>query len=150
MNGYGQPTDWEEFEKAMLRQFSFLPEKLINKGDGQNEDWVGEYVQKMLRKALPQTATLSGFPSHIAYNMFETHRNVIVRCTIPKGITEGDIRIAVNRRKLKLKLGNKTEEILLLKEINPARAEAEILGGNLEIRIPKSSKQEQFHDVHIL
>ncbi|WP_274363484.1 Hsp20/alpha crystallin family protein [Paenibacillus thermotolerans] len=154
MNDSNFPVDWGEFEKQMLKQFPFLPKDFMNGGSIRNNSWVGDIVKKSIDRYLNeglQPNVFNPFASALlSYDLFETHRSVILRLNIPKNMSPHEVKASVNRRKVRIELpSGKLQEIKLEKPVNPKRSQAVYKEGVLEVRMPKIREPKSFHEVYI-
>lgn len=148
------PMDWSEFEKQMIKQFPFLPKDFMNGGAARNSSWVGDIVKKSIDRYLNEGLTPNVFnpfaSASLSYDLFETHRSVIIRLHIPKDVSPHKVRASVNRRKVRIELpSGKRQEIRLEKPVNPKRSHAVYKEGILEVRMPKIREPKSFHEVYI-
>ncbi|GGG09845.1 hypothetical protein GCM10010916_28410 [Paenibacillus abyssi] len=146
--------DWDEFEKFMIKQLPFLSGQASTDDTHQNNNAIGNYVQKVMKRFLNNPAInhpyLKPFTiNKIEYEMFETHRSIFVQCRVPKNASPYDMSFSVNKRKLKISHDGKTEEILLTSDVDSRRSTAKYKNGILEIRLPKRRQKEPFHEIAI-
>ncbi|MGZ7441524.1 Hsp20/alpha crystallin family protein [Paenibacillus sp. TH7-28] len=151
MRNKGGLTSWEEFEKQMLEQFPFLPKNFTQGNPARNFSWVGDFVQKQLQKSMPADFNIPIFNNKTAnYDLYETHRNLIVRLPVSEDFSLDQTKVSVNRNKLRIVLpSGEKREIQLKKQVNPKQARAKYKEGILEIQMPKLPEHQNFHDVFV-
>ncbi|WP_123040949.1 Hsp20/alpha crystallin family protein [Cohnella candidum] len=142
-----QGMDWTEFQKSLFKKLPFMDEIPNAKGI---EDFVKKAIDSFMPKALPIREGLKKvLPGPLDCEVFETHRSVFVRCKLPRGVSRRDVRFHANRRKLKIGLGERSEEIRLPSDVQPSRASASVRDGIVEIRLPKSGGAEPFREIFV-
>lgn len=147
--------DWGEFEKHLLQQIPFLPKNFFRgMNPGRATNWVQDYVQNAFKSMIGDVQK-GAFPfaqgkqtDSMHYDLFETHRSVIVRCSIPKDTSPYDYKPSVNRRNLRIRTpSDDNVDIPLPKPVVPSSSKATYRDGVLEIRMPKSSKKEYYRSI---
>jgi HSP20 family molecular chaperone IbpA len=139
------PLDWREFEAYMKKQFSGWPIENWEKQIERQQEWARQYMQKMIAKWMPDFR-----PNPLAwldFNIFETHRNIIVRVHVPSGLSHDQLKFAVSPRALRVSMQEHSETIVLGANVIPERSKAEYKQGCWEIRMPKAQKREKFHPI---
>lgn len=137
--------DWKQFEAWMMKQFPFIPDMR----KAHNPSWVSDYVQKVVNESLNRYSDPL-FPRTLQYDLFETHRNLIVRARLPEDVSPNDVRTSVNRRKVRIEWSKgKKQDIVLEQRIDPTRTRAKYKDGILELHMPKLLEPESFYDIDI-
>jgi hypothetical protein len=140
-------ADWTQFQQSLFKQIPFIGRHPYGKNI---EQFVQQTIKKMLPKALDgheglQTLFAGGFE----YELFETHRSIFIRCRLDDPSSEDQVKLFVNRRKLKIDDGKQVEEIPLPSDVQTSRVTARLEDGILEIRLPKSADIEPFREIYI-
>ncbi|RRJ65824.1 hypothetical protein EHV15_25080 [Paenibacillus oralis] len=151
MRNKGGLTSWEEFEKNMMEQFPFLPKNFTQVNAARNLSWVGDFVQKQLQKSMPSDINIPIFNNKaVNYNLYETHRNLIVRLPVSEHFSQDQPKVSVNRNKLRIVFpSGEEQEIQLKKQVNPRKSRAKYKEGILEIQMPKLPESQNFRDIFI-
>lgn len=144
---------WEDLEKYFLDQFRHVPEELLKRTAGNSTQWIGRYIEQVIKRCFPPsnglTSSYAEYSWNVSYDLFETHRSIIVRIPVSDKLKLDQMRVSAGRMKLKVKLAEQTLQINLPKPVNPDLARAECKYGYLEIRLPKSTRKEPMQDVPI-
>lgn len=131
---------WDELEKWMEHQQ--LPKDF---DVFSQQDWVSDYVRKLMTKAIPATASVFG---HSKADIVETKRYINV--TYPLGedadLTQISLLVREDRLKLSGLKGGKDETIKLPKLVVTrtcvARYDGSVLSIKLRKRIPRKREHE--------
>jgi HSP20 family molecular chaperone IbpA len=144
--------DWEKFRTYMMGQFPFLTNHKMINHDFMNADLIDDYAQK----AMKRIRTLTNHPflhpfiaKEIDYELFETHQSIFVQIRLPEKISLRDVKIAVNRRTLKVEFQKKAEIITLPADVDSLRSNSKFKNGLLEIRMPKTNENEPYHPISV-
>jgi HSP20 family molecular chaperone IbpA len=170
-NGERPGQDWEQFDKFMGAQLPFLPKDFLKGRMKQGGDWIGEYVQDVLKRSFSgrggeeegagdEEASVSSASTGAStaasdldyeYEAFETHTAVIVRITVPDGIHIKNVRIYAGNTQLKVEQdpSRKKLYIRLPHPVDHGAAKASFKDRVLEIRLPKLEEAEIFQEVRI-
>lgn len=140
-------ADWKQFQQSLLKQIPLVG------GDLQATN-IDRFVKQAIKKFMPKSlANQDGletlFSRGFDFELFETHRSIFIRCRMPKQTSAEDVKLFVNRRKLKIDDGKQEEEIPLPSDIQPSRATARLDDGVLEIRLPKWADNEPYREIFI-
>lgn len=147
MDKWWQPSiDWQEFQNFLSKQMPFVDNDLNVEGI---EKFVKETVNSIPKTMMHQTDHYPITSSSLHYKIFETHRSIFVRYRVPADVLPKSIKILANRRKLKIRHSDSSEEISLPSDVKVSRTVARIHDGILEIRMPKSKESEPFREIFI-
>lgn len=153
MDRQPQMMDWDEFEKYMVKQFPFLTGgqwKTLGEQLDPVEDYFKNVMKRFFKIPSYRHPYFNPFKNGgIDYDMFETHRSIFVQCRLPKETSPHDMNFSVNKRRLKIKHADKTQDILLSCDVDPSRSKATFKDGMLEIRLPKKRSPAPYHDIVI-
>jgi HSP20 family molecular chaperone IbpA len=137
----------------MIKQLPFIPKQLFHQDPEQTEGWIDMYMKRALSGFLNPSAIhpalQSVAPKRLDYEMFETHRNLFVRCRLPEHTSPRDVRFTVNKRMVKIDHLQQTEEIDLSSDVDISRSTAKFKDGILEIRMPKLQDSEPYREIEI-
>jgi HSP20 family molecular chaperone IbpA len=145
-----QPWKWENFEKLFKQK---LP--LLEKGQSllDNMDWVENYVQDVLKKAMPKLngGLISGTLESSQFDVFETHDHVIVQVKLHKEENPRALQVFVKSNQVKLTgfLKGGTKIIKLPTLVSPRTARARYKLSTLQIQIRKRGRKESYHEAYI-
>ncbi|SEC50689.1 hypothetical protein [Paenibacillus sp. GP183] len=145
-----QPWKWEHFEKLFKQK---LP--LLEKGHSllDNMDWVENYVQDVLKKAMPKIdrGTISGALENSQFDVFETHDHVIVQVKLHNEENPRALQVFVKSNQVKLTgfLKGGTKFIKLPTLVAPRTARASYKSSTLQIQIRKRGRKESYHEAFI-
>ena len=145
MDGRWQPAmDWKKFQQSLLKQVPVVNSEFGN----QIENFVQKAIKNFLPKSMP--AGLQGFiQGSLDYELFETHRSIFVRCRLPDDASLAQVRYFATRRKLRMEIGDRIEDIPLACDINVSRTVARFADGIVEIRMPKYPDTEPFREIFV-
>jgi HSP20 family molecular chaperone IbpA len=141
---------WENIEKLLGEKFSSAAK---NQGQSllDNMSWVENYVQDMLKKAMPHmdagVSTQRGKPVEI----FETHEHVIVQVKLPNEDDPKALQVFIKSNQVKL-TGFIKDNPLLIKLpalVLPRTARARYKPRILQIQIRKRGQKESYHEAYI-
>ena len=146
-----QWEQWDAFEKMMLQAFPFLP-KNFTRGGIADSAWLSDVVQNTINRYIDQEMK-SKFPHSVfgqtlGYDVFETHRSVIVRIRLPADLDPRELEMAISCHKLRIKLPSGQKQMIALpKAVNPKRVRTTFRDGILELRLPRT--REPYHPVYV-
>lgn len=157
--------DWEQFEKYMGTQLPFMPKNFMKGRMEAGGDWIGEYVQDVLKRSFGERAAGEGAEekAHTAeaagsqgeldyeYETFETHSNVIVRVSVPPDVHVKNIHVYAGSTQLKLEQDPSRKKLYidLPRPVEGAAAKAVYKDRILEIRLPKLDEADIFQEVRV-
>ena len=143
------PFDWGALEKLLGGQIpAMLPEP--SRMNLRDPSWIGDYVRRLFN----QTPLLKDLPAEGGQDshLFETHKSIIYRISVPKDINPNLIRVWVNPVHLRLEgiYGNqKKQTINLPSPVVPKASKAVLKNNILEVRMLKSSNKKNFREVYV-
>lgn len=142
---------WDEFEKTMLKAFPFLPRNFTKTGIA-DSNWLSDVVQKTVNRYIEQEMKskfpYSVFGRSIGYDLFETHRSVILRLRLPEGMNPREPELSISSHKVRIRLPSGEKQVIPLpKAVNPRQARTTYRDGILELRLPKT--REPFYPVYV-
>lgn len=137
-----QWEQWDAFENMMLQAFPFLP-KPFTRGAIADPNWLSDTLQSTISRYIDQEMK-SKFPQSVfgralGYDLFETHRSVIVRLRLPDDVRPRELEMSVSCHKVRIKLPSGGRQVIPLPNaVNPKRARSLFRNGILELRLPKT------------
>jgi HSP20 family molecular chaperone IbpA len=156
--------EWEQMEKWMGGRFPFMDDKLKKQMGSGNTDWVGDYVQDVLKRSFSERtggvwaqekeAGVSSSQENdldYDYEVFETHNSVIARVTVPEDVLVRNVRVYAGSMQLKLEQDptRKKMYIPLPAEVSASSFKASVKNRILEIRCAKLEEAEVFREVRV-
>lgn len=146
-----QWEQWDAFEKMMVQAFPFLPKHFLREGIA-DSNWISDTVQNAINRYIDREMKAkfpySVFGRTLGYDVFETHRSVIVRIRLPSDIHPRELDTAISCHKVRIRLpSGETQVIALPRAVNPKRARALFRNGILELRLPRTG--EPYHPVYV-
>lgn len=157
--------NWDQMEKWAGGRFPFMSDKYKKKMASGNTDWVGEYVQDVLKRSFAErtgvepeeetekevTASSGGGGLDLDYELFETHNSVIARVKVPEDVQVRNIRVYAGTMQLKLEQDPQRKKmyIRLPTEIISSTVKAALKNRVLEIRCSKLEEAEIFQEVRV-
>jgi hypothetical protein len=145
-----QPWKWENFEKLFGQK---IPLKENGQSILDNMEWVENYIQKILKKAIPklEAGLISGSLDSSQFDVFETHDHVIVQVKLDKEEDPRALQVFVKSNQVKLtgflSGGNKIIKLPAL--VAPRTARARYKPRTLQIQIRKRGSKESFQETYI-
>ena len=155
-------------ENWMGGRFPFMNDKFKKQMSLGGTDWVGDYVQHVLKRSLTekggapwggeeaQTASSSAssdYDGGLDYDaeVFETHKSVIARVTIPDEVQVRNVRVYAGAMQLKLEQdpARKKMYLTLPCAVDSSTVRAALKGRVLEIRCSKQEEADMFQEVRI-
>ncbi|MDF2922651.1 MAG: hypothetical protein K0R57_1565 [Paenibacillaceae bacterium] len=164
----GNGPDWEQMQKWMGGQFPYMTDKFRKQMGAGGTDWVGEYVQHVLKRSLadrggaPWTeeeasgeVSTSSSPQDneldYDYEVFETHKSVIARVTVPAEVQIRNVRVYAGAMQLKLEQdpARRKMYIRLPCAVDGSSVRATLKERVLEIRCSRLEEAEMYQEVRV-
>jgi HSP20 family molecular chaperone IbpA len=144
-----QPWKWENFEKMFQQK---LPLKERGQSMLDNMKWVEDYIQNILKKAMPKVDAMSSNVVEASQiEVFETHEHVIVQVKLHKDEDPRALQVFVKSNQVKitgwLKEGSKIIKLPTL--VSPQTANARYKSRTLQIQIRKRGSKEGYREAFI-
>lgn len=122
-----------------------------DKAGYRDPSWIGDYVQRLLKQVnLPKVNITPN--SAVDSDVFETHKSVIVRVTVPKAVNPNLIRVWINTHHVRIEGIPDTRQkhtIALPAPVLAKSGRAVFKDGVLEIRIPKYSSERGYKEIYV-
>lgn len=156
-------ADWSQMDKWMDSRFPFMNDKWKKRMANGNTDWVGDYVQDVLKRSFSEkggaawseegekgTVSSQGELEY-DYEVFETHNGVIVKVTVPDEVQIRNIRVYAGSMQLKLEQDPRRQKmfISLPTEVIASSVKASVKNRIMEIRCQKMDEAQMFQEVRI-
>ncbi|WP_309120451.1 Hsp20/alpha crystallin family protein [Paenibacillus sp.] len=155
-DGQWNKESWDTFKKWMQDSLSF--------GAPQDDfRWVTDYVDGILKEALAaperqqekvsakesRSSSAAGRP--LSYELFQTHRHIIVRFVVPERIKARQLRVYAAVQRLRVEgLPNGGKQTVALPALVYAdTARALFKDGVLQIKLMKRPSNERFEEVFV-
>lgn len=158
-------TDWSNMEKWINGRLPYMNDKWKKRMGEGNTDWVGDYVQDVLKRSFSQRAgadwtdheekgavsASAGDELDYEYEVFETHSGVIAKVKIPDEIQVRNIRVYAGSMQLKLEQDPRRQKMFipLPVQVIGSSVKASMKNRVLEIRCSKQEEAEMFQEVRI-
>ncbi|TLS53619.1 hypothetical protein FE782_04930 [Paenibacillus antri] len=153
--GQWNKESWDTFKKWMQDSLSF--------GAPQDDfRWVTEYVDGILKEALAaperqqekvsgKAPRSSGVGKPLSYELFQTHRHIIVRFVVPERIKPRQLRVyaAVQRLRIEGLPNGAKQTVALPALVYSDTARALFKDGVLQVKLMKRPSNERFEEVFI-
>ena len=139
--------NWKHFEQFFGGK---LPFPGGDGGPGADLSWVDGYIKEILNRAMPQ-AEVHGLKHHFHSEVFDTHKNVIVKVHIPDRAQARKIRILLNANVLRLEglPDNNSQTIKLNSLVIPSSCKAVYKNGVLQLHMRKQTAENPFYEIDI-
>lgn len=138
--------NWRNFEEFFGGK---LPVPPVGKGD--SASWIEEYVQNVLKQALPTVnlATVKQRTYHT--ELFDTHNNVIVKVHIPDKTQARKVRVMLSSNQIRLEgtPDDTAQTIRLSSLVVPSSCKAVYRNGVLQLHMRKLVNDNLFHEVDV-
>lgn len=137
-------NNWKQFEELFSGISSFQQGKI------QDLAWVDKFIQNVMKQAVPEPVSKSAQPLPLQTEVFETHRNVIVKIRIPSHIQPRALQLFANSHQLKIEgPGQNVQYVRLPAAVHSHSSKAEFRDGILQLQLRKKIKSERFDEVYI-
>ncbi|WP_159887695.1 Hsp20/alpha crystallin family protein [Paenibacillus puerhi] len=138
--------NWKQFEQFFGGKIPFPPASSFP-GD---LSWVEGYIKDIMKQAMPQ-AEVKSLKHHYHMEVFETHKNVIVKVHIPDQAQARKARVLLNVSTLRLEglPQEKTQTVRLPSLISPATCKAVYRNGILQLHMRKQSAEHPFYEIDV-
>ncbi|UVI33286.1 Hsp20/alpha crystallin family protein [Paenibacillus spongiae] len=125
-----------------------IPFNLNDKLD--NFSWIEKYVQDAMKQFLPKPVNINSRTKNYQMEMFETHKNVIVKLHLSeKEARNVSIYTGVNRIRLEGYPENNRKIIKLTTYVVPDSCLAVYKNGILQLHMRKQEIDDYFHEVNV-
>jgi HSP20 family molecular chaperone IbpA len=147
------PQPWMKWENIEKFLGSKLPFNLKDKGQSMldNISWVENYVQDVLKRAMPKMDAGTASRDDVPLEVFETHEHVIVQVKLPKEEDPRALQVFIKSNQVKLtgflKEGSRIIKLPAL--VAPRTARARYKPRTLQIQIRKRGNKESYHEAYI-
>jgi HSP20 family molecular chaperone IbpA len=136
--------NWQQFEEFFSGISSFQQGKI------QDLSWVDKFIQNVMKQAVPEPVTNSVQPPPLQTEVFETHRNVIVKIRIPAHIQPRALQLFANSHQLKIEgPGQNVQYVRLPAAVQSQSSKAHFRDGILQLQLRKKTESERFDEVYI-
>ncbi|MEK8129793.1 Hsp20/alpha crystallin family protein [Paenibacillus filicis] len=138
--------NWKQFEQFFGGKMPFPPASEIP-GD---LSWVDGYIKDVMKQAMPQAQT-QGLKHHFHTEVFDTHRNIIVKVHIPDKAQARKIRVLLNVSTLRLEglPQDKSQMVRLPSLVNASSCKAVYRNGILQLHMRKQSSEHPFYEIDV-
>ncbi|MDF2669963.1 MAG: HSP20-like chaperone protein [Paenibacillus sp.] len=157
-------AEWKQFEDF------FGGISALHQGKLKDLGWVDQFVKHMMKQAIPEPGTDSdstrssnksssskssrtsskGSSALLQTEVFETHRNVIVKLHIPSHINPRNIQLFVNSQQLKIEgPGQNNQLVRLPSPVQSQYSKAEYRDDILQVQLRKQPKSERYDEIYI-
>lgn len=137
-------AEWKHFEDL------FGGISALHQGKWQDLSWVDQFVKQMMKHTGTNTETSTAKAPNLQTEIFETHRNVIVKLMVPDHIHPRDLQLFVNSSQLKIEgHGQSTQFVRLPTPVQSQYSKAEFRDGILQIQLRKRTNTGRFDEVYI-
>ncbi len=138
-------ADWKHFEEL------FGGISALHQGKWQDLGCVHQFVKNMLKQTETNTdASSAKTATNLQTEVFETHRNVIVKLMVPNHVQPRNLQLFVNSSKLKIEgHGQRTQFVRLPTPVQPQYSKAEYRDGILQIQLRKRTNSDRFDEIYV-
>ncbi|HZG57113.1 Hsp20/alpha crystallin family protein [Paenibacillus sp.] len=150
-DGAWNKDGWDTFRRWMNESLPFA-------SDGDDFRWVTDYVDSVVKEALaaPAGKTAGKRPPDaggkpLSYELFQTHRHVIVRFAVPERWKPRRLRVFAGWQRLRLEgLPNGAKQVVALPAlVYSDSARALYKDGVLQVKLMKRRDNERFEEVYV-
>ncbi|SDC77126.1 hypothetical protein SAMN02799630_01440 [Paenibacillus sp. UNCCL117] len=140
--------NWKQFEQFFGGKMPLAPTPSIP-GD---LSWIDGYIKDIMKQAMPQAQVQSqSLKHHFHTEVFDTHRNVIVKVHIPDKSQARKIRVMLNVSTLRLEglPQDRTQTVRLPSLVSATSCKAVYRNGILQLHMRKQSTENPFYEIDV-
>lgn len=145
--------NWKHFEELFNGIASAQQGKVPDLG------WVDKFIQNVMKQTVPaalgnalkpQQAAPASPAGQLETEVFETHRNVIVRIRIPAQVNPRNLQLFANSSKVKIEGPGKNVQFVRLPAlVHSNSSKAEYQDGILQLQLRKKMNSDRFDELYI-